>query len=995
MDSAELGQEDSDLLEEGTEFTDLEEAASADGHAMLRYEEHITELLVTIAELNGRIEALQHSEGREEDEFFDQCSQYTSSLPRYVWQPKGLEVKPQADEDCEGIQLPGEAEESSELFAELQQVLSSLENVVSCRRNRTLSLQSCPDSGNDHDVHSMGVRVEQCNAEKWREPFEEFDEMEEVFGVWSELSTEEQSWYKAEVTCLREKNLALKQALGGKEEELNRSKGTLRSFQEERDRLQRKVKDLQDSLQRVESPPLLPSSFSSSFSEALSPSSEEDCWQPSSQDPIATIQSFIKFLQNCSRVQHLCPLLPLQSRLLAPESKVKELEGHIEHQKGCIDKLKCLNDLLVVTLEECKSDSESLSMMLGKHESDSTALHMAVQASERHIAVQEMLQMLSDAKLELLQLVKKNYSASPDETLKWQSCLEEFEIKKKTMLSEARTLFHEVEGFPMSDGKNSGGGLQQTSSSWNSFGLSCEEEKCLKDYLWKLRQDQASIKVTLIELALKGPTRPLDVVRISDVIKAKVEDAIEASLDILPDYTRTPILERSQLLQNLSTLREQLADVKAELHLRKKENRVLELQALAQVHQENAYVLLTDHLKWQLEDGSERLPSPVSLRRSTGGSSSGREVPASDRGPEADEEIDGHQGSSTMRDLERSVARCNELHAQIQMLSVALEKSTREDGAKKRQSIDLTRDFFRAYRSNRDCQIDQHHRNQCQYCRLKKCFRVGMRKEAVQRGRIPPSHASMSPNPIPGSDYFNGQQVSELISQLLRAEPYPAARYGTQYTQQGSVMGIDNICELAARLLFSTVEWARNIPFFPDLSVSDQVALLRLSWSELFVLNAAQSALPLHMAPLLAAAGFHASPMSADRVVSFMDQIRIFQDQVEKLNRLQVDSAEYSCLKAIALFTPDACGLTDPVHVESLQEKAQVALTEYVRAQYPSQPQRFGRLLLRLPALRAVPAALISQLFFMRLVGKTPIETLIRDMLLSGSSFNWPYAASQ
>lgn len=91
----------------------------------------------------------------------------------------------------------------------------------------------------------------------------------------------------------------------------------------------------------------------------------------------------------------------------------------------------------------------------------------------------------------------------------------------------------------------------------------------------------------------------------------------------------------------------------------------------------------------------------------------------------------------------------------------------------------------------------------------------------------------------------------------------------------------------------------------------------------------------------------------------------------------------------------DACGLSDPAHVESLQEKAQVALTEYVRSQYPSQPQRFGRLLLRLPALRAVPAALISQLFFMRLVGKTPIETLIRDMLLSGSTFNWPYGTGQ
>ncbi|KAJ8277408.1 hypothetical protein GJAV_G00074830 [Gymnothorax javanicus] len=347
------------------------------------------------------------------------------------------------------------------------------------------------------------------------------------------------------------------------------------------------------------------------------------------------------------------------------------------------------------------------------------------------------------------------------------------------------------------------------------------------------------------------------------------------------------------------------------------------------------------------------------------------------------------------------------------------------EGCKSFFKRSIRRNLSYTCRSNRDCQIDQHHRNQCQYCRLKKCFRVGMRKEAVQRGRIPPAHSAISPPAMPGggagggaggggggvgggAEYFNGQPVSELISQLLRAEPYPSSRYGAQYghhhqQQQlqggggggGSVMGIDNICELAARLLFSTIEWARNIPYFPDLPVSEQVALLRLSWSELFILNAAQSALPLHMAPLLAAAGFHASPMSADRVVSFMDQVRVFQDQVDKLTRLQVDSAEYSCLKAIALFSPDACGLTDPVHVESLQEKAQVALTEYERLQYPSQPQRFGRLLLRLPALRAVPASLISQLFFMRLVGKTPIETLIRDMQLSGSSISWPYVPGQ
>ncbi|MBN3282896.1 NR2F5 protein, partial [Polyodon spathula] len=135
--------------------------------------------------------------------------------------------------------------------------------------------------------------------------------------------------------------------------------------------------------------------------------------------------------------------------------------------------------------------------------------------------------------------------------------------------------------------------------------------------------------------------------------------------------------------------------------------------------------------------------------------------------------------------------------------------------------------------------------------------------------------------------------------------------------------------------------------------------------------------------------------MPADRVVAFMDHIRVFQEQVEKLKTLQVDTAEYCCLKALVLFTSDAVGLSDVAHVESIQEKCQCALEEYVRNQYPSQPNRFGRLLLRLPSLRIVSSPVIEQLFFVRLVGKTPIETLLRDMLLSGSSFNWPYIPMQ
>ncbi|GFX93709.1 hepatocyte nuclear factor 4-beta [Trichonephila clavipes] len=57
-------------------------------------------------------------------------------------------------------------------------------------------------------------------------------------------------------------------------------------------------------------------------------------------------------------------------------------------------------------------------------------------------------------------------------------------------------------------------------------------------------------------------------------------------------------------------------------------------------------------------------------------------------------------------------------------------------------------------RFTRSCVMDKDKRNQCRYCRLKKCFRAGMKKEAGQRYQANGLHYEViavlpCPKPIP------------------------------------------------------------------------------------------------------------------------------------------------------------------------------------------------------------------------------------------------------
>lgn len=110
------------------------------------------------------------------------------------------------------------------------------------------------------------------------------------------------------------------------------------------------------------------------------------------------------------------------------------------------------------------------------------------------------------------------------------------------------------------------------------------------------------------------------------------------------------------------------------------------------------------------------------------------------------------------------------------------------EGCKSFFKRSVRRNLSYTCRANRNCPVDQHHRNQCQYCRLKKCLKVGMRREAVQRGRIPTQSyhgqfALTNGDPLQCHTYLSG-----YISLLLRAEPYPTSRFGSQCIQSNNLI---------------------------------------------------------------------------------------------------------------------------------------------------------------------------------------------------------------
>uniref|UniRef100_A0A914CV59 NR LBD domain-containing protein n=1 Tax=Acrobeloides nanus TaxID=290746 RepID=A0A914CV59_9BILA len=118
---------------------------------------------------------------------------------------------------------------------------------------------------------------------------------------------------------------------------------------------------------------------------------------------------------------------------------------------------------------------------------------------------------------------------------------------------------------------------------------------------------------------------------------------------------------------------------------------------------------------------------------------------------------------------------------------------------------------------------------------------------------------------------------------------------------------------------------------------------------------------------------------------------RIMQEIVTPMKELGIEFLEYVALKAILFFNPYNTNCTDSESAYSLKNARKLALRTLRMQNKNNQlldnvfEDRYGQLLLLLPAIQAIATALVEDVQLCRLFQLTDVDELIQELILHDS----------
>ncbi|XP_055387876.1 hepatocyte nuclear factor 4-beta isoform X2 [Condylostylus longicornis] len=285
-------------------------------------------------------------------------------------------------------------------------------------------------------------------------------------------------------------------------------------------------------------------------------------------------------------------------------------------------------------------------------------------------------------------------------------------------------------------------------------------------------------------------------------------------------------------------------------------------------------------------------------------------------------------------------------------------------------------------RFSRNCVVDKDKRNQCRYCRLRKCFKAGMKKEAVQNER---DRISCRRTSYEDSNPSKGLSVIALLKAEMESRQSKAGAAMENGPddidlKNRQYASINDVCESMKQQLLTLVEWAKHIPAFNELQLDDQVALLRAHAGEHLLLGLSRRSMHLKEVLLL---GNNCIITKHCPDISRIGA-RIIDELVYALKDINIDDAELACIKALVFFDPNARGLNEPQRIKNLRHQILNNLEDYVSDRLYESRGRFGEILLILPVLQSITWQMIEQIQFAKIFGVAHIDSLLQEMLLGG-----------